>query len=71
LCFKAADDANRYVKPASNTIAQRRDESEYIDETVGSLLVEPDHPVPQGLTIHATNLGRLLPRGAIEYGCNR
>ena len=29
-----------------------------------SLLVEPDHPVSQGLTIHATDLGRLLPRGA-------
>jgi len=29
--FKAADDANRYVKPASNTIVQRRDESEQAD----------------------------------------
>jgi hypothetical protein len=35
-----------------------------IDETVRSPLVEPDHPVPQGLTIHATNLRRFLPRGA-------
>src|SRR5262249_38936991 len=42
-----------------------------IDETVRSLLVEPDHPVPQGLAIHATNLGGLLPRGAVEHGCNR
>src|SRR5262245_28467845 len=30
-----------------------------IDETIRSLLVEPDHPVPQRLTIHATNLRRL------------
>ncbi len=42
-----------------------------IDEAVRSLLVEPDHPVPQGLTIHATNLGRLLPRGAVEHSRNR
>src|SRR5262245_60391562 len=47
--------------------SRRRD----IDETVRSLLVEPDHPVPQGLAIHATNLGGLLPRGAVEHGCNR
>src|SRR5262249_25525282 len=40
--------------------SRRRD----IDETVRSLLVEPDHPVPQGLAIHATNLGGLLPRVA-------
>src|SRR6516165_10527313 len=32
-----------------------------IDETVRSLLVEPDHPVPQRLTIHAANLRRLFP----------
>src|SRR5258708_40246564 len=37
-----------------------------IDETVRSLLVEPDHPVPQHLTIHATNLRRLFPRAPIE-----
>src|SRR5262249_16965654 len=42
-----------------------------IDETVRSLLVEPDHPVPQRLTIHAANLRRLLPRGAVEHGRNR
>ena len=42
-----------------------------IDETGRSLLVEPDHPVPQRLTIHATNLGRLLPRGAVEHSRNR
>jgi hypothetical protein len=28
-----------------------------------SPLVEPDHPVPQRLTIHAANLRRLFPRG--------
>src|SRR6516164_1912073 len=42
-----------------------------IDETVRSLLVEPDHPVPQRLTIHAANLRRLFPRGAVEHGRNR
>src|SRR4029077_18399984 len=38
-----------------------------IDETVRSLLVETDHPVPQRLTIHATNLRRLSPRGPVEH----
>ena len=47
--------------------SQRRD----IDETVRSLLVEPDHPVPQRLTIHATDCGRLFTRGAVERGRNR
>jgi hypothetical protein len=42
-----------------------------IDEAVRSLLVEPDHPIPQGLTIHAANLGRLLPRRAVKHGRNR
>src|SRR5262245_29578118 len=42
-----------------------------IDETVRSLLVEPDHPVPQRLTIHAANLCRLFPRGPLEHGRNR
>src|SRR5262249_19525768 len=42
-----------------------------IDETVRSLLVEPDHPVPQRLTIHAANLRRLFPRGPLEHGRNR
>src|SRR5262249_37798822 len=39
-----------------------------IDKTVRTLLVEPDHPVPQRLTIHATNLRRLFPRGPLEHG---
>src|SRR5512132_638755 len=42
-----------------------------IDETVHTLLIEPDHPVPQRLTIHATDLRRVLPRGAVEHGRNR
>ena len=42
-----------------------------IDETIRSLLVEPDHPVPQRLPIHATNLRRLFSRGPIEHGRNR
>src|SRR5215472_17793127 len=47
--------------------SRRRD----IDETVRSLLVEPDHPVSQRLTIHATDRGRLFPRGAVEHSRNR
>src|SRR5262249_37964007 len=47
--------------------AWRRD----IEETIRSLLVEPDQPVPQRLTIHATDRGRLFPRGAVEHGRNR
>ena len=39
-----------------------------IDETVRSLLVEPDHPVPQRLTIHATDRSRLFPRGPHTAG---
>src|SRR5262249_51167071 len=46
---------------------RRRD----IDETVRSLLVEPDPPVPQRLTIHATDGGPLFPRGTVEHGRNR
>jgi hypothetical protein len=42
-----------------------------IDETVRSLLVEPDYPVPQRLMIHATDRGRLFLRGAVEHGRNR
>ena len=42
-----------------------------VDQTVWSPFVEPDHPVPQRLTIHAANLRRLLPRGAVEHGRNR
>src|SRR5262249_20189881 len=42
-----------------------------IDETVRPLFVEPDHPVPQRLTIHATDRGRLFPRRAVEHGRNR
>jgi hypothetical protein len=30
-----------------------------VDETVRPLLVEPDHPVPQRLTIYAANLRRV------------
>src|SRR6266446_9993081 len=44
--------------------SRRRD----IDETVRSLLVEPDHPVPQRLTIHATDRGRLFPNDAQGKG---
>jgi hypothetical protein len=36
-------------------------------ETVRSLLVEPDHPVPQRLTVHPANLGCFFPQSAVEY----
>lgn len=32
-----------------------------VDETVRSLVIEPDHPVPQRLPVHSPNLGRLGP----------
>ena len=38
-----------------------------VDETVRSLLVEPDHPVPQRLTVHPTDLGGIFPQSAVEH----
>jgi hypothetical protein len=35
------------------------------------LLVEPDHPVPQRLAVHPTDLGGIFPQGAIENRCDR
>ena len=32
---------------------------------------QPDHPVPQGLPIHAADLRRLFPRGTVEHCCDR
>src|SRR5436190_17823262 len=42
-----------------------------VDETIRPLLVEPDHPVPQGLAIHPADLRRIFPRISIEYRRNR
>ena len=39
----------------------------FVDETVRPLLVEPDHPVPQRLTVHAADLRRLFSRAAVEH----
>src|SRR5580692_4645807 len=47
--------------------ARRRD----VDETVHSLLVEPDHPVPQGLTVHPTDLCGIFPRSTVEHRRDR
>ena len=47
--------------------ARRRD----VDETVRPLLVEPDHPVPQRLTIHPADLRCVFPRGPIEHSRDR
>jgi hypothetical protein len=33
--------------------------------------IEADHPVPQHLPIHSSDLRRLLPRSTVEHGCNR
>ncbi len=42
-----------------------------VDETIRSLLFEPDHPVPQRPPIHPANLGRLGARGSIKYRRDR
>jgi hypothetical protein len=42
-----------------------------VEETVRPLPIEPDHPVPQRLTIHAADLGRLCARGSIEHRRDR
>ena len=47
--------------------ARRRD----IDETVRPLLVEPDHPIPQCLTIHPADLRRVFPRGPVKHSRDR
>src|SRR4029077_10675061 len=35
------------------------------------LLVEPDHPIPQRLTIHPADLGRGLSRGPVKHSRDR
>src|SRR5262245_21831490 len=42
-----------------------------VAQTFGALIVEPDHPVPERLTLHAADLRGLFARGAIEYRGNR
>src|SRR6185369_10172861 len=42
-----------------------------IDQTIRSLLVEPDHPVAKRLPVHPADLGGLGPRCAIEHGSDR
>ena len=37
----------------------------------GPLLVEPDHPIPQCLTIHPADLRRVFPRGAVKHSRDR
>src|SRR6266542_3459275 len=49
----------------------RRARGRPVDETLRSLLVEPDHPVPQRLTVHSADLCRVFPRGAVEHRCDR
>src|SRR5689334_19091174 len=36
-------------------------------QTLRTLLVEPDHPVPQRLTVHAADLRGFLARTAVEH----
>jgi hypothetical protein len=33
-------------------------------------LIEPDHPVPQRLTIHAAELCRVFPQSTLKHGRN-
>jgi len=42
-----------------------------VDETVRSLIIEPDHPVSQRLPIHPADSCRFGPRGSIEYRSDR
>src|ERR1700736_4631886 len=49
----------------------RRARRRFVDQPVWPLIVEPDHPVSQGLPIHAAVLRRLFPRGTVEHCCNR
>src|SRR5271168_5540686 len=44
---------------------------QFVDETVRPLRIEPDHPVPQRLTVHAADLRRLLSRAAVEHRRDR
>src|SRR6266566_3765336 len=40
-----------------------------VDEALWPAFVEPDHPVPQRLTVHSANCRRLCPRRPVErYG---
>jgi hypothetical protein len=40
-------------------------------KTVRPLLVKPDHPIPQRLTIHAADLGSFFPRAPIQHRGDR
>lgn len=42
-----------------------------IDQTIRSLLVEPDHPVAKRLPVHSADFGGLRARSAIEHGSDR
>ena len=42
-----------------------------VDQAVRPLLVEPDNPVPQRLTVHSANPRRILTRCSIEHRRNR
>ena len=42
-----------------------------VDKAVGPLRVEPDHPVPQSLTVHPTDLGGFFSRGAVKHRRDR
>jgi hypothetical protein len=42
-----------------------------VDETVRPLLVEPDDPIPQRLTVHAADLRCLFSRAAVQHRCDR
>ena len=42
-----------------------------VNQAVGPVLVEADHPVSKRLAVHPANLGRLCPRGTIKHRSDR
>jgi len=55
----------------SSTIRARNARRRNVDETVRSVIIEPDHPVSQRLPIRPADLGRLGSRGSIEQRSDR
>jgi len=61
----------RQKRPVPLIELRRRTWRGDIDQTIRSLLVEPDHPVTKRLPVHPADLGGLGPRCAIEHRSNR
>ena len=52
----------KHSRVQSSTHVADHARRQFVDETVRPMLVEPDHPVPQRLTVHAPDLRRLFSR---------